>query len=52
MYIMCNLNPDHITNIQCKNKKKLLYLKIIKALYGCIESDILWCELYANTLKN
>ena len=29
----------------------MLYLIIMKAVYGCIESDILWYDLYSNSLK-
>ena len=35
--IMCGVNPDHIQNIQYENVNKVLYLRITKALYGCIE---------------
>ena len=30
---------------------KMIYLRILKALYGCIKSALLWHDLYANTLK-
>ena len=49
--IMCNVNPDHIPNIWYKNGKKEIYLRIMKYLYGCIESALLWYDLYVNTLK-
>ena len=29
----------------------MIYLRILKALYGCIKSALLWHDLYANTLK-
>ena len=32
--IMCDVNPDHIPNTRYKNGKKVLYLRIHKALYG------------------
>ena len=28
-----------------------MYLKVLRALYGCIESVLLWYELYATTLE-
>ena len=29
----------------------MIYLRILKALYRCIKSALLWHDLYANTLK-
>jgi hypothetical protein len=29
-----------------------LYLKILRAIYGCIESALLWYNLYSSTLKS
>ena len=51
MDIMCDVNPDHIPNIRYENGNMVL-LRILKSLYVCIESALLWYELYANTLKN
>jgi len=34
-----------------ENGKKVLYLRILKALYGCIESALLWYKLYVKVLK-
>ena len=49
--IICDVNPDQIPNIQYENGKKVIYLSILKALYGCIELDLLWCELYVDTVR-
>ena len=51
MDIMCDVNPDHIPNIRYKNGRKLIYLRVLKDMYGCIELDILWYDPYLNTLK-
>ena len=51
MDIMCDVNPDHILNIRHKNGNTVIYLRILKAMYGCIESSLLWYELYENNLK-
>ena len=50
--IMCDVNPEHIPNVCYENRKKVLYLQILKALYRCIESALLWYDLFANTLKD
>ena len=51
MDIMHEVNPDHIPNIWYKNGNKVLYFRVTKVLYGCIELDILCYHLYGNTLK-
>ena len=28
-----------------------MYVKVLRAIYGCIESTMLWYNLYVNTLK-
>ena len=30
--------------------KKVLYLQLLKALYGCVQSALLWYNLFTNTL--
>ena len=32
--------------------KKVLYLKLLKAMYGCLKAAILWYKLFAGTLKD
>jgi hypothetical protein len=48
---MWEVNPKHTPNLQYKNSKKVLYLWILKALYGCIEYALWWYDLYPTTLK-
>ena len=50
--IMCEVNSKHKKNIRVYNGVKLIYLRILKALYGCIESALLSYYLYANTLTS
>ena len=33
-----------------KNEKKVLYLRVLRALYRCLESALLWYDLYSSTL--
>ena len=35
-----------------ENNKKILYLRLLKALYGCVKSALLWYELFSTTLKD
>ena len=34
-----------------ENGKKVLYIKIIRDIYGCIDSALLWYKLYSETLE-
>ena len=49
--IMCEVNPEYRNNVRVENCVKLLYLQILKALYGCMESELLWYDLCTKTLK-
>ena len=51
--IMCNVNLEYNKHIiTLKNRKRVLYLKVQRAIYGCIESALCWYNLYSDTLKN
>ena len=57
VYIMCSLNPEYsehvIYEINRKGKKvKQLHARVLRALYGCIESAPLWYQLYSTTLQD
>ena len=49
--IMCKVNPEHTKNIVYENGQKVLYMEILQAIYGCIESALRWYELYSETLE-
>ena len=53
--IMCQVNPKYLpyVRIELKNGKKVkvLYLKVLRALYGALESALLWYELYSGVLE-
>ena len=53
--IMCDVNPEYRQHIIYETSKKgrkikCLYVKVLRALYGCLESALLWYELYSTTL--
>ena len=49
--IMCQVNPEHEPNVIYDSKgRKILYVRCVRSIYGCIEAAILWYELYVNTL--
>jgi hypothetical protein len=48
--IMCQVNPKYEKFVVIENGKKVLYLQLLKALYGCVQSALLWYNLLTNTL--
>ena len=54
---MCSINPEYtehiIYEVNRKGKRvKQLYVRVLRALYGCIESTMLWYELYSSALQD
>jgi hypothetical protein len=50
--IMCEVNPVYKKFITYEHGKKVLYVRVLRAIYGCIESALLWYNLYSTTLKD
>ena len=50
--IMCDVNPEYKKYVIEENGKRVLYVRILRVIYGCIESDLLWFELFSKTLKD
>ena len=40
--LMSQVNPEHANNIVYENGKKVLYVRVVRAIYGCIQSAMLW----------
>ena len=49
--ILCQLNPTHRQHVVMENGKPTLYVRLLKALYGCVRSALLWYVLFSGTLK-
>ncbi len=49
--IMCRVNPRYSSFVVMEGGKKVLYLRLLKALYGCVKSALLWYELFTGTLQ-
>ena len=49
--IMCSLNPEYLPHIRYEGKCKVLYLQVLHTIYGCLESALLWYNLYSSTLE-
>ena len=48
--IMCEVNPEFINDVQREENKNLPYLRVLKALYRCIDSALLCYNIYKDTL--
>ena len=49
--IMCTVNDKYVPFVVIEHGKKVLYLQLLKALYGCVRSALLWYELFSTTLQ-
>ena len=49
--IMCKINEGYRSFVSTEGNKKILYLQLMKALYGCVKSALLWYELFTHTLE-
>ena len=49
--IMYDINTDYKQHVRFKDGRKISYIRILKAIYGIIESNILCYELYLIVLK-
>ena len=49
--VMCEVNPEYIPCMRYENGKKVLYVNILRDIYGCIESELLWYKLYSEKLE-
>ena len=49
--IMCKINPEYLPHARYEGRTKVLYLQVLRAIYGCLESALLWYNLYSSTLQ-
>ena len=49
--IFCELDKQYTSYISLGKNKRVLYLRLDKALYGCIRAALLWYELFSGTLQ-
>ena len=47
--ILCEMNPAHTPFVVIENGKKALYVRLVKAIYGCVQSALLWSKLFYGT---
>ena len=44
--IMCSANEEFTPHVEYEGKTKVLYMKVLQAIYGCLKFTILWYNLY------
>jgi hypothetical protein len=49
--LFCEIDPSLKEFVTYENGKKVLYVQLDKALYGCVQSALLWYDLYSSTLQ-
>ena len=50
--ILCEMNSDYERFVTTeRNGQEALYVRLLKALYGCVKSALLWYDLFTNSLK-
>jgi hypothetical protein len=51
--ILCKMNNDYERFVTAdRNGQKVMYVRLLKALYGCVKSALLWYDLFTSSLKD
>jgi hypothetical protein len=48
--LMCQVSPEFSAFVDTEHNRQVLYLRLDKALYGCVRSALLWYRLFTDTL--
>ena len=48
--IMCQVNPEYEQHVKYENGGKVLYLLVLRAVYVCIKSLLLWYNLLSTKI--
>ena len=51
MGIVCKVNPEYKEHLRYENGKKVLYILVLRAIFGCIDSTLLLYILFSTTLE-
>jgi hypothetical protein len=49
--ILCKTDPKYKDYIVMERGTPVIYVRLIKAIYGCVKSALLWYELFSGTLQ-
>lgn len=48
--IICEVHPEYRQHVTIEKGKQVLYVRLRKALYGCMQSALLWYEVFSEKL--
>ena len=49
--LMCKVNPKYECLVRVRNRKRVMYLRLAKALYGCLKLALLLYNLFQGALE-
>ena len=49
--IMCHVKPEYEQHVRYENGSNILYILALRAIYGCIKSELLRCNIFSTTLE-
>ena len=49
--IMCDVNSEYKDCVVYKKRQKVLYLHVLRSIYGCIEAALSWYNYYREMLE-
>ena len=49
--VTCEVSEEYEKHMGIENGKRVLYLRLKKVLYSCMQSEILWYNIFKNCLK-
>ena len=49
--VLCQVDEEYKSFVTIEKGKKVIYLQLLKALYGCLRSALLWYELYTSKIQ-
>ena len=50
--ILCGMKSKYKEFVTIENGARVLYVKLLKALYGCVQSALLWYQMFYTYLKD
>ena len=48
---LCDISHEYVKYVTMENGKRVLYLRLNKVLYGCMQSAILWYDIFKGRLE-
>ena len=46
--MMCQVTPEYKQHVKYENGNKVMYIIVLRVIYGCIQSVLLWYKLFLN----